>query len=63
MPEASWPAYALTTVRQPVNRMVETTTRVLLDKIGNPDAEPERTEIPGRLIVRESARRLDGQAA
>lgn len=56
VPQAAWPAYALTTLRQPVNRMVETTVRVVLDKIERPDTAPERIEIEGPLMIRGSAR-------
>ncbi|MEM7026160.1 MAG: LacI family DNA-binding transcriptional regulator [Pseudomonadota bacterium] len=56
VPQAAWPAYALTTLRQPVNRMVESTVRVLLERIERPDAPPERVEIKGPLMIRDSAR-------
>lgn len=55
VPQAASPAYALTTVRQPVNRMVEATIRVLLDQIERPGAPPQRIEIEGPLMVRGSA--------
>ena len=54
-PAASWPAYDLTTVRQPANKMVDETITILLSKIENPDAEPRRVEIKGPLIIRSSA--------
>ncbi len=53
---ASWPAYNLTTVRQPANRMVAETVDILLGKIDDPTLAPRRVEIDGPLIVRGSAR-------
>ncbi len=53
---ASWPSYSLTTVRQPVNAMmdavIEETERLLADR----DAPPAIRILPGRLIRRGSAR-------
>lgn len=57
---ASWPAYDLTTVRQPANRMVSETVDILLSKIERPDAEARRVEIDGPLILRGSARIPEG---
>ncbi len=57
---AAWPAYDLTTVRQPANRMVAETVDILLRKIEDSDAEPRRVEFDGPLIVRGSARIPEG---
>jgi DNA-binding LacI/PurR family transcriptional regulator len=57
VPLAAWPAYDLTTIRQPVNRMVEATVHALLDQIENPDTAPSKVRIDGPLIVRASARK------
>lgn len=57
---ASWPAYNLTTIRQPANRMVAETVDILLSKIEDSDAPPRRVEIDGPLIVRGSARIPEG---
>lgn len=59
VPIASWPAYDLTTIRQPVNRMVEATVEVLLARI-NGDDEPRRVLIPGPLKIRGSSRKPKG---
>lgn len=56
VPLAGWPAYDLTTLRQPSGRMVEATVTTLLDRIDNPDTEPQKIAIDGPLIVRGSAR-------
>jgi DNA-binding LacI/PurR family transcriptional regulator len=56
VPAASWPAYSLTTVRQPANRMVAETVDILLSKIDDRTVPSRRIEIDGPLIVRGSAR-------
>lgn len=53
---AAWPAYDLTTVRQPAAAMVAEAVRAVLSAIDHPAAAPVRTEIKGQLIVRGSAR-------
>ena len=60
-PKASWKTFDLTTVRQPLARMVSATTKLLLDEIRDPERPPQKIEIPGELIVRGSARLPDGQ--
>jgi DNA-binding LacI/PurR family transcriptional regulator len=60
VPAASWPAYNLTTVRQPANRMVTNTVKILLDQIENNAEEPRRIAIDGPLIVRGTAKIPEG---
>lgn len=60
VPAAAWPAYGLTTVRQRANLMVARTVELLLQKINNVDAPPQRALIDGPLIVRRSARVPEG---
>jgi DNA-binding LacI/PurR family transcriptional regulator len=60
VPLAAWGAYDLTTVRQPVNRMVEATVETLLAQIGDPDRPVQKIEIDGPLVVRSSARVPEG---
>ncbi len=60
VPAAAWPAYDLTTMRQPANRMVAATVRLLLETIEDPDTAPQRVEIAGPLILRGSARSPEG---
>jgi DNA-binding LacI/PurR family transcriptional regulator len=58
VPMAAWGAYDLTTIRQPVNRMVDATVSALMHHIENPqNAELRREAIEGPLIVRGSARK------
>ena len=56
VPVASWPAYDLTTVRQPVNRMVAETVSFLLECIEDQKTNPRQIQIKGPLIVRGSAK-------
>lgn len=53
---AAWPSYDLTTIRQPVNRMVDETVRLMLGRIETPAMPPNRVAIDGPLILRGSAR-------
>tara|TARA_B100000745_G_scaffold188509_1_gene123740 strand:- start:49 stop:1074 length:1026 start_codon:yes stop_codon:yes gene_type:complete len=59
VPVSSWPAYDLTTVRQPANRMVAETVSIILECIENPETKPLRIEIDGPLILRGSAKISD----
>lgn len=63
VPLAAWPAYDLTTVRQPVNRMVEATVTTLLAQITGTDSYSQTIEIEGPLIQRSSSRPPKGQDA
>ena len=56
VPLAAWGAYDLTTLRQPLNRMVEATVDTLLGKISDAERPPQKIEIEGPLILRGSAR-------
>jgi DNA-binding LacI/PurR family transcriptional regulator len=56
IPAASWGAYALTTVRQPVDTMINLSIRTLLERIEAPDLPPITTFVPGSLVLRSSAR-------
>ncbi|WP_342070210.1 LacI family DNA-binding transcriptional regulator [Yoonia algicola] len=60
VPLASWPAYDLTTVRQPVNRMVEATLETLLSSINGQEVYPQTIEIEGPLIQRSSSKPIKG---
>lgn len=53
IPVARWPAYSLTTIRQPVDLMVETAVALITDET-TPTGQIHR--LPGELIVRHSAR-------
>lgn len=56
IPMAGWPGYHLTTVRQPVEEMVEATIQVLIQAIESPSPEPVVRVIAPSLVARSSAR-------
>jgi DNA-binding LacI/PurR family transcriptional regulator len=56
IPMAAWAGYGLTTVRQPVDRLVATTVDVLLNAIHEPETEATIKMIPPSLTIRSSAR-------
>lgn len=55
VPMAAWASYNLTTIRQPVRRMVEATVDILLNQIEG-DSAPNRIRIDGPLIKRGSVK-------
>jgi DNA-binding LacI/PurR family transcriptional regulator len=55
VPIAAWPSYRMTTIRQPVDEMVDATVDAILDQIEGESA-PRRIRIASPLIVRASAR-------
>lgn len=61
-PMADWATFDLTTVRQPLNRMVDATAKLLLDEISDNERPPEKIEIQGELVIRGSARLPKGTA-
>lgn len=60
VPLAAWPVFDLTTVRQPVGRMVSATVRIMLEKIADRGSQARKIEIDGPLILRGSARIPEG---
>ena len=62
VPPAAWPAYALTSFRQRINRMVAETVTTLMAQIEGGDSEPRRIRIDGSLIVRGSTVQTEGTA-
>jgi LacI family transcriptional regulator len=59
-PPAAWPAYALTSFSQPTNDMIDAVVAALLARIAHADPRPVRVCLPGRLVVRGSARIPEG---
>jgi DNA-binding LacI/PurR family transcriptional regulator len=56
IPMAAWPAYSLTTIRQPIKPMVDASIEVLMDAIENSNAERVIRWIPPVFVERTSAR-------
>lgn len=59
VPMSTWPAYDLTTIRQPINKMVTATVDLLMSHIEK-GATAERIQIPGPLKMRGSSRKPKG---
>ncbi len=55
-PMAAWPSYALTTVAQPADAMVDAAIRILMANIESATPVPERVLVDGPLVLRGSAR-------
>jgi DNA-binding LacI/PurR family transcriptional regulator len=53
---AFWSGYELTTIRQPINQMAKAAVNILMERIENPDAPPEKRVLSGSLILGSSAR-------
>jgi DNA-binding LacI/PurR family transcriptional regulator len=53
---AFWSGYELTTVRQPVNQMAKAAVEILMERIENAEAPPEKRVLAGTLIEGSSAR-------
>lgn len=51
---AAWPAYDLTSYRQPINRLVARTVEILMRRIEDRDAAPEHIKLDGKLMLRGS---------
>ena len=56
IPMAGWPGYSLTTIRQPVDWMVDATIERLMRAIKAPGAETVMKKVHGILVERDSAR-------
>ena len=56
IPAAAWPSYSLTTIRTPVNRMIDATIEILFGQSEERATNPAFMLVPGELIKRNSAR-------
>ena len=59
-PQAAWPTYALTVIRQPTDAMVAASVEILMTQITERTSAPRRVVLPGQLVVRTSARIPEG---
>jgi LacI family transcriptional regulator len=58
IPMASWPSYSLTTVRQPIDKLVDATIERLLTAMKSPGADIVTKKIQGSFVQRGSSRRV-----
>ena len=56
IPMAAWPSYNLTTIRQPIEKMIHSAVNDLLDRINQDTMYPKQELVPGDLVVRSSAK-------
>ncbi|MDA5095477.1 substrate-binding domain-containing protein [Aliiroseovarius sp. KMU-50] len=56
IPSASWPGHALTTIRQPVRRMIQDAVELLIDRIEDTELDAVIRHFPGTLILRDTVR-------
>ena len=60
VPIAAWPAYDLTSYRQPINRMVAQTVDALLIRITDPSVPADKIKLKGELVLRGSTQDTTG---
>src|SRR3546814_5107711 len=53
---AAWPSHSLTTYSQPIQLMVQRLTSIVQSLLRDTNYPPTATIVPGRLVVRGSAR-------
>lgn len=56
IPQAAWPGHRLTTVRQPVERMIREGVDILIARMESPGTGPQLTKFSGTLILRDTVR-------
>lgn len=56
IPAASWPGHRLTTIRQPVGRMIREAVDCLVQSMQDPSLEPQTIRFDGHLIMRGTVR-------
>lgn len=56
VPQAEWPTYQLTTLRQPVRRLTRAAIQLLNEQVSGGAAESERRLLPAEIKIRRSTR-------
>lgn len=56
IPAAAWPGHMLTTIRQPIRRMIREAVDIVIDQMNTPDQPPRVTRFSGALILRNTVR-------
>lgn len=60
IPAAAWPGHRLTTIRQPIRRMIREAADMLTLRMTDPDAKPETRHFDGELILRDTVPKTGG---
>ena len=61
IPAAAWPGHRLTTIRQPIRRMIRAAVDILIEQMEKPDLDPQISRFPGTLILRDSVRGIGAE--
>ncbi len=56
IPSAAWPGHQLTSIRQPIRRMVHEAVDILIERMEDPELESKIVTYPGDLIMRATVR-------
>jgi len=56
IPSASWPGHQLTSIRQPIRRMIRDAVDILIERMDDPEKKPQIVSYPGVLIMRTTVR-------
>lgn len=56
VPMAAWPSHSLTTVRQPVDLMIQKATELLMKQVAQEETQPEHLILPVTPMLRKSTR-------
>ncbi len=57
IPAAAWPGHELTTIRQPIRRMIQEAVGILVAHMAASDVSPQTPRFSGTLIVRDTVRK------
>lgn len=58
IPAAAWPGHDLTTIRQPIRRMIRKAAGIFTDRMTNPEEPPLTVRFQGELILRGTVRKI-----
>ncbi|MCP3971968.1 MAG: LacI family DNA-binding transcriptional regulator [Rhodobacteraceae bacterium] len=58
IPSAAWPGHQLTSIRQPIRRMIREAVDILIARMENPELAPALVTYPGVVIMRGTVRML-----
>lgn len=56
IPAAAWPGHMLTTIRQPIRRMIREAVNIVIEQMDDPEQAPRTTRFSGALILRHTVR-------
>jgi DNA-binding LacI/PurR family transcriptional regulator len=54
VPQAAWGGYSLSSIEQDAQAMIETTVRLMIERINDETLAPQHVKLPVRLVERAS---------